>query len=674
MPKKESHSRDALKFQVISPSKEENRYYYRLRMGDIDHSAYLTYELPAASNDRTILLVNASRTFITDEHRTEYDRLVERIKESVGRFAGAKNIVNRLAENEFANLPNVRIAVHKYGPVPVFLLPQKYTIPHLGEDVDVQIGVYPNVKTGGTSRRRVNLKLPFLSTKSEFVRSLEIGLGVMFRRYLEDVGEGMYDIKHHLSLAGIFDRAKDIESILGESIKTKLNVLTPSVQSFKLPQTTDERAVKELFEAETSWIFTARYARQFALYFLNELYRIIGLESRGEYYLNGFKDIQNEFDSLLGNGYMRSAREQLPLVATLSRCLRAYNDRDYDTLREINVTEEPLWVRRFVQFARFIARLNDESLAPTVGRIFVSFHHDVPVTEVLLGQIDDYVKAEFPNRLEILSVRESGAGVKFKSPIRARIWLSDTVSEIVPKDTQTISNGKAKDYLWIAREAEYGLLLGKRVIYLVEKGVDESKILADLQKREPNDGLIPRTARVPDWLQRKLIESFTDYTRANFTVNTTQVGQEHLDPMVREVIHLEAEKAIEKRHRDILVGFHKQFPGWARRTLKHIQETVPYPAKASKPALARKLAARYRDYADEGSAKKAIAKVWDLAKQRALLIGDKRMPLVRLLDGQRYTGNLREILRVLRPDLNNEAVQAWETQILRAVSRDEESA
>lgn len=674
MPKKASHNSNTSKFQVIPPSKEENRYYYRLRSGDIDYSAYLTYELPAASDDRTILLVNASRAFITDEYRPEYDRLVERIKESVGRFAGAKTIVNRLAEKEFANLPNVRIAVHKYGPVPVFLLPQTYTIPHLGEDISVQIGVYPNVKSGGASKRLVNLKLPFLSTKSEFVRSLEIGLGVMFRRYLEDVGEGMYDIKHHLSLAGIFDRAKDIEAILAESIKTKLNVLTPSVQSFKSPQTTDERSVKELFEAENNWIFTARYARQFALYFLNELYRIIGLESRGDYYLSGFKNIQNEFDSLLGPGYMRSAREHLPLVATLSKCLRAYNDRDYETVREINVTEDPLWVRRFVQFARFIATLNEERLAPTVGRIFVSFHHDVPATEVLLGQIDDYIKTKFSHRLEILSVRESAAGVKFKSPIRARIWLSDTVSEIVPKDTQTISDGKVKDYLWIAREAEYGLLLGKRVIYFVEKGVDESKILADLQKREPYDGLIPSTARVPEWLQKKLIESFTDYTRANFTVTTTQVGQEHLDPMVRDVIHLEAEKAIEKRHRDILVGFHKQFPEWARKTLKHIQETVPYPAKASKPALARKLAARYRDYADEGSAKKAIAKVWDLAKQRALLIGDKRMPLIRLLDGQRYSGNLREILRTLRPDLNSEDIKAWEARILSAVNRDDESA
>jgi hypothetical protein len=660
------------KFQIIGPTKEESRYYYRIRIDGIDFGAYLTYELPSNSDNRTILLVNASKALISPQELPEYERLVERIKESARRFSGMKNIVNRIAEKEFASLPNVRIAVHKYGPVPVLLLPDTFPIHHVGNDIDVQMGLYPNVKAGA-GKKNTNFRLPFLSTKGEFVRSLHIGLGVMFRRYLEDVAEGMYDIKHHLSLAGIFDRAKEIETILAESIKTKLDVATPSLQSFQYPNTDDERAVKELFESQSNWIFTARYARQFALYFLNELYRIIGLEARSDYYLNGFRDIQVEFDQLLGSGFSQNAREQSPLVTTLVRCLRAYEDDDYDTLREIDVTREPVWLRRFVQFARFIATLDQERIVPTAGRIFVSFHHDVPVTEVLMRQIADYIKTQFPNRVEILSVKEKAAGVKFKSPIRARIWLSDTVSEIIPRNTEEISGGKVKDYLWLAREAEYSLLLGKRVIYLVESGVDESKILADLKKIERQDGLIPSTARVPEWLQAKLLESFTEHTRAKFSVSTTGTSQEHLDPIVRDVIHGEAKRAIEKRHRDILVGFHKQFPLWARRTLKHIQETVPYPDKLAKGPLARKLAARYRDYADETSAKKAITKVWALAKERALVIDGKPMTLIKMLEGQRYSGNLREILRTLRLDLTKDEIRELEARILQAVTHEEET-
>jgi hypothetical protein len=660
------------KFQIIGPTKEQNRYYYRIRVDDGDQSAYLTYELPRISENRTILLMTASKALIPPGELPEYERLVERIKESARRFSGAKNIVNRLAEKEFANLPNVRIAVHKYGPVPVLLLPETYTIHHVGNEIEVQIGLYPNIK-GSTSTKNTNYRLPFLSTKGEFVRSLNIGLGVMFRRYLEDVAEGMYDIKHHLSLAGIFDRAKEMETTLSQSIKTKLDVATPTLETFQHPQTDDERAVRELFESQSDWIFTARYARQFALYFLNELYRVIGLESRGEYYLNGFKDIQVQFDQLLGAGFSRNAREQLPLVAMLVRCLRAYEDDDYEALREIDVSNEPTWLRRFVQFSRFIATLHQQRLVPTAGRIFISFHHDVPVAEALMHQIADYIKTNFRNRVEVLSVKEKAAGVKFKSPIRARIWLSDTVSEIIPQNPEEISRGKVKDYLWIAREAEYSLLLGKRVIYLVESGADEAKVLADLKKIERQDGLIPSTARVPEWLQEKLLESFTEHTRAKFSLKTTESTQEYLDASVREVIHDEAERAIEKRHRDILVGFHKQFPLAARRTMKHIQETVPYPDKLRKGPLSRKMASRYRDYADEASAKKAIAKVWTLAKERALVIDGKPMHLIKMLDGQRYSGNLREILAGLRPDLSRDEIKVWEAKVLRAVTHEEES-
>ena len=652
--------------QIIPPTKEENRYRYRIRAG-IDYNAFLTYELPTTSDERSILLINGSQQLpTTTEQNAEYERLVDRIGETLGRFTGAKNIVNRIAEGEFANLPNVRIAVHKYGPVPVYVLPETYSIGYFGGDIQAQIGIYPKIAPLNGGRRGVNLQLPFLGTKAEFVRSLNVGLGLMFQRYLEDVGEGMYDIKHHLNLAGTFDRAKEIEETLAESIRSKLDVAMPSAAMFRHPQSEDEKLVKALFEKEYNWIFTARYARQFALYFLNELYRMIGVESRSDSYLGGFGAIRDEFNALLGKDYVKNALRELPLVALLSRALRAYRDGDNDTLREINVDGETLWVRRFVQFARFVASINLEQLPPTTGRIFISYQHDVPVTEVLLSRINDYIKSNFPNRVEVLSVRETGTGVRFKSPIRARIWLSDTVSEIVPKSSVNIA-GNTKNYNWIAHEAEYGLLLGKRIIYLVEKGADEAQIRAELKNRSRDGGLIPSSARVPDWLQERLLESFTEYTRAMFAVDTTQTSEQDLDPSIIRAIHGEAEKAIERRHRDILVGFHRQFPESARRTLKHIQETVPYPKVANKKALASQLVTKYKSsYKDQKSAEKAITNTWNLARYRALLIGERSMPLMRLLDGKNYSGNLREIMKALRQDLSKTKIDEWERTVLTA--------
>src|SRR5215218_5238308 len=94
-------------FVIIPPTKDENRYRYRIQASGNDYSAYLTYQLPrkTESDDRSVLMVADPQPFIGSEHKVEYDRLVELVMETVGRFTGVKNIVNRLADNEL-NLPN----------------------------------------------------------------------------------------------------------------------------------------------------------------------------------------------------------------------------------------------------------------------------------------------------------------------------------------------------------------------------------------------------------------------------------------------------------------------------------------------------------------------------------------------------------------------------------------
>jgi len=172
-------------FKVTTPTKEELRYRYHVLASGLSYVGYLTYELPARSYERTIIMVNGSALVgkLSEWQRNEYSRLVEFVSEAAGGSTGIKNIVNRLAEKEFANLPNVSIAVHKFGPVPVYLLPESYIVKPFGEDVEVQIGLYPAVKPRRRAGGRVPFpSLPFLATKSEFVRSLNVGLGLMFQR------------------------------------------------------------------------------------------------------------------------------------------------------------------------------------------------------------------------------------------------------------------------------------------------------------------------------------------------------------------------------------------------------------------------------------------------------------------------------------------------------------
>jgi len=137
---------------------------------------------------------------------------------------------------------------------------------------------------------------------------------------------------------------------------------------------------------------------------------------------------------------------------------------------------------------------------------------------------------------------------------------------------------------------------------------------------------------------------------------------------VREVIDREAARALERRHRDIVIGFYKQFPESARETLKHIQELVPYPLSATKAALARKLHERYQqDYPTPKAADKAITIAWALSRERALMINGTPMTLMTLRRQKMYSGNLRPILKQLRPDRSSHEIETVEKRILSKI-------
>lgn len=655
---------------IMPPGINDGSFDYRIRAGGIEHHAYLTYELPGNADERSILMFTSSPALIRENPR-EYDGLVDLMRQTAGRFSRVKNVVNRLAEHEFPNLPNVRIAVHRFGPVPVYLLPGRYEVAHGGEILKVRIGVYPSIRS--PARKQKEQPLPFLNTKTEFVRSLALGLGTIFTRYLEDVGEAMFDIEHYSGLANVFSRARGIEVTLAESIKTKLQVAVPLPESYRHPQTEHEQTVKELFEREHNWLFIASYAKQFALYYLNELYRLIGLESRSSEYLEGFGRIQEQFDALLGFGYAKSAREHLSGITTLSRAMRAYIDYDNDKLWEMELEVETKWVRRFVQFLRFVAALNVENRNPTAGRILISSsHRDVPVTRILRTQIIDYLEQHYGDRMEVLNILNGARGVRFTDRITTSIWLSDTVVEMIPKDVGNVSDGEDQPDLWMAREAAYGMVLGKRIFYLLEQGVDKDRIGAAMKRGFEPGGLVRFPARVPQSLPERLIEDFNWSVMPTFAETVWRYDPSTVDPDLQQFVRSAADYALIKRHRDILTGLYSMFPEHARETLVDIQEVVPYPKSATKAALARRLHARHRArYRTEKAAAKAIVGAWRLSSARSLLIDGKRMTLMTLHREKRYSGNLQPILKRLRPDFMKDEIQRWEKMVLNVVGSKE---
>lgn len=661
-------------FEIVSPRKDESCYRFGVSLPGGTQRGYLTYELhPDKPHNRNLLLLNGSQDLLTPDQRREYQNLVDMLSVSRRgeRTARAKSIVNRLVEDDL-RLAGVRVAIHKFGPVPVYVLPEAYPVIMDEQPLAIQLALYPVL--GRSGQARLPFAPEFMAGKLEFVRALQIDFDRLVQRYLEDVGECFFDIEHHLSLTKVFERAKEVETILGESIESKLVIAIPSEESWRFyrqGKTLDPVAeeVCHLFDARTDAIFTARFARAFALYFLNELYGLIGVGSRSAEYIDSFKSIIRTFDARFRSGWYKEAtRERLGHLKGLYEALRAYRDREFEDLERIS--GETLWARKFIDFAKFVAAVSRFStefeLAPEVGRIFVSHHHSVPSTEILRAQIQAWLRVEGRGMVSALFFK-SPPGPPIRSSVKRLIWMSDSIEVIVPREPVPIGGSVKKSYSWMALEAEHGLLLDKRLLYLTEEGFDLGLVLQDFKLLDA-DFLSP-TATIPrEERLRRLSESLRDRIFAPFKLHDVDSTADLLDLRVREALTREIEEVVYSRHVEIIEGFYKQFPEKNRETLARIQELVPHPMKKTRSWIAKELHRVYPEsYRSEEYAAKAVLSAWNLARARVLMLGGKREQLVQLSDRKFYSGRLREILRHLRSGAADSEILKLEKRILKSI-------
>lgn len=641
-----------LDWRVRPGTRAEGAYKYYIDAGGRVLPAYLTYSLfPSESERRSVLLTLGSEDLLSDEERAEFRQLTERIKESAGgRMRAVKSVVNRIVEGQAA-VPNVRVVAHKFGPVPVYVPRRMLVVDSLGGPLPVMVGLYPQDVPLTAS--------PFGGSKSEFVQSLTVGLGLMFRRYLEDVGEAMSDIENHLNHAEVFGRAKEIEVTFGESVVTKLQALIPSPESLHRPASKHERLVGEIFSEERYAILNAEYARLFALFFLNELYGHLGLGSRSEKYLAKLMNVAHRFDRLLGQGFASDAREFVPELRTLSGVLRDYRVGRYEEVAgEVRGPgEAATWVSRFVRFAGFISRLNLTKVSPVAGRIFISQAHSSE-SETLDVLIASHIKARFGGRAEVLGVNRGSLDAGLAALLRSRIWLSDSVFALLTDDSRGIDRGCE----WVAAEARYGLLLGKRVVALV--GEDVSAEALEAWRAKLANGYDPEYLGIGG----------TRHTlpRAD---DLPAIELRRTEPMSMDratLISLEEEVwvAAQRRHDALLSGWLALFTRETRRTVGYINLLAKHPT--TKRRLARQLLKHYPDvYRNEAAAGKAIGRAWAVASRRVLLLDGEPQTLIHLSGGSRkkppmeYSGNLINVLRKLRPDLGPGALSYWTREVLR---------
>lgn len=403
-----------MSIEIKTPGKEQSCFEYEIVREGFAVSSYLTYEYNVGNlKRRNLLLVKqpGSSNLLSNNEENEYRRFFQYMSFQTRGKSGqtierTKRIVNEIISGNI-QFPNARVAIHRFGPVPVFVLPQKHKVDFsYGENlekIEVQIAIYADVYEH--PKPRVGYGIPyFVSSGTEFLESLEINFARLVRRYFEDIGEHLGDISSNLSRLEVFSRSRKLEEDLATSIKTKVDKAKPGPQdlyNFFSGNKVNDKYRCEFFEKHQDLVFLAEYFRIFTLYFLNELYKRLGVADYAKKYSDDIENIYLEYSGFLpGKFSKKEVRKRLRQVKLLDAALECYRNDSLTNWPTLNEDDQH-WLNQLVSFAKFVWSIKEIDVQVERGRIFISHNHDVFEAEQLRNQIEAYVDSEFGKEIKI---------------------------------------------------------------------------------------------------------------------------------------------------------------------------------------------------------------------------------------------------------------------------------
>jgi len=656
----------------------------------------LTYNLNDTLPTRRLLRMREAdswRLFPELQANREFEQFRHQVRDlqlrGIGNMSIAKGLVLDQYESDFRNA-NLGIAVHRMGPVPVFLVPATLTgqlddIEIYGTRINPVIGVYPKISTSGDGTPTV--------FKQDLLRSFNIQLDTMLLKYLEDVGEHLHDIENYLPRIDVLSRAKQAETVLKQSIDQKIQLILKHTEANLDSQL--HPLAKKVWTTFSSSIVTAGLARVYALYFMNELYRILGIKDKSTKYEQDWGRFVELFSRLPSESdfedLFRAGSELFLLRETRAHYLAESEDSDFEALYAQAETRGIRWLLDFVSFARFVAALRRESPAVGTGRLFISLQHNVTAASDLFKSVKGYIANQRPvngqPRIQVFAVNNENPGANFERLIKTRIWLSDALIAVIPKDWATSATAEDKDLTWVVKEIDYALLLDRLLRLFIEDGVDRNgvaeAIVADIELIAPTHARFDHGKRK----ERRL------RLMQNVSCSFAYRAETELTPDLQAKIDLVIRETRERHARDVIIGFFRQFEDpemVARilslanfpRTKKWICERIAddYRGALTKQKISSKLnretklKVRLKIDRDVAKYQKWIERRFELARvavaNRGLTIGGQDWHLLQefgLRAERTYKSNLHSILVSLLPDGKADYIDNLHDRVFRLV-------
>ena len=516
----------------------------------------------------------------------------------------------------------------------------------------VRLGVYASLPTSQADRAP-------LATKGDLLKSCRIHLDLLLRSYLEEVAGEFFDIEQHSSRIETFGRLKGVENILGASVKPKLDAILNIEKGSHL-----YRLAHEIWRGFSVSIVSAALGRVFALRLVNELYRCLGVWDRVQDYEDQWLHISARLRELYDGSFdddLFSAGSDPDL---LRRAREEFAADDIDGLdRLANEAGERLWLRRFIEFARFVSMIRREHATVGTPRLFISAQHRVPSATAFAQSVPLLLQGgtlrDGRPRVEVSQVGPGAASDEhIERLVKAQIWQSDAVLGVIPKDWTGDYVGGPKNLEWVASETDHALLLSRKVHLFVQRGTDHKRVREEFGKKfrllSPAEDRLPEAER-----RRLLLDKFKDFVHDEFQYDGDAPEIKRLEEVV--------DSARRRHAQDLVRGLLQQFSREDRYVILKVQQIARY--KTARTEILRRLArdgVNDRFFRKPEEATLAFGRAWENSRKRFLRINGHQIGLI-AREGQSYRGNLRTILDYLRPELEAQRITKWNDELIEQI-------
>jgi hypothetical protein len=558
----------------------------------------------------------------------------------MGKTGAAKALALDIHEGNL-DILNVDVAVHTYGAVPIYLVPRSaVSLEIFGQRRDCEVGIFvsgrdtESLKIASDEGLREPINSLFL------VRSLRIRPDLTFIRYMEDVGEYVYDLRTKRNWTAVFRYGRKIEDLLNASVKSKiLTVLNHATvrgarSSSEVGIAIHAESHKYLQEY-SALLYKFSTARIIYLFVLNHMYRAVGMKDKCAHYDEEYRESWREF--FRSNTELGDVRESDPEIAALAavwNCWHSSNPQQALAWFHKQSGSLAHWLQRLVDFAYFASTIVELNTNRDAIKLFFSSRH-VPTMKQTRQEVDKLFRGRFGGRASVLYVESEQPSFSFRDQIAPQIWLSDVVLSVYsPK-----LDSAATDRCWVS----YELVLA-RGFQLPDMVVRESSVtLEEIQRRLS----VESPALASELINGETITALPDEPSARVRF---------LEPYLFDKVREATMKKCETLIRGFLQNFFtkEQIYVISRVHLFCLDPVWPFRNKNGNVAY-------WIEIGDLSDALKMNARsmrkvLSDISQsERALSFGASGVtipPLVIDLAGKRCRGNLLAAMELLRPDLS----------------------